>query len=294
MKLSLAFNCWPQPRQQQLAQLEQLKTLPVQRIYLGETVCSQRDRLSPRELAEFAEVLAADNKQLVISSLNLIASDRDIRLLERICALPNITIEANDMAAVAAAHQAGLPFVAGSSLNIYNAASIKWLLSLGMVGYQPPLEITHDSLQTLMDDCQQLGLRQQFELELLGWGYPTLAVSARCTSARVHGRNRKLCQKICQSQGAELAHSLDGQPMFAVNGTQIQAASPVDLLPYLNQLTDLGVDWLRILPQSLAALDWLTELAEAIERQQPQFNAPEAGRAPLWRRANIGAELCAD
>ncbi len=294
MKLALALNQWPLTRAAQQAQLSQITDLPVQRIYLGETVCSQRDRLGLRGLLELQEQCLQAGQQLILSSLNLIASARDLALTQQLMRAPNVIIEANDMAAVALAHEHQHPFIAGSGLNIYNLASLQWLLSLGMIGYQPPLEITQQALATLLQQCQHIGNRHQFELEMLGWGYPPLAVSARCSSARVHGRNRQRCRKVCQQQGAELAQSLTGQAMMRLNGTQIHGAEPWDLLAHLDELTKLGVDWLRIVPAQGQPLAWLAELATAIRQGDDHFTAPICGRARLWQRQHLGDALCAD
>ncbi|QIZ77415.1 U32 family peptidase [Ferrimonas lipolytica] len=294
MKLSITANCWPMSRQQQQQQIDKITTLPVERVYMGETVCSQRDRLSPRQLAEICQYFAKQGKQVVLSSLNLAASKRDLELLQQLVSLPDVIIEANDMAAVSLAHKHGLPFIAGSGLNIYNGASLNWLLSLGMVGYQPPLEMPAATLQALMDQADQLGIRDQFELELLGWGYPLLAVSARCSTARVHGRNRKQCLKVCQETGAEQADSLINQPMFTINGTQLHSAEPWDLLSQLQQLRHVGVQWLRICPKSLDNCEWLDALAAAIAIEQHEFAAPLPGRGDFWSRGGIAEGLCAD
>ncbi|WP_298440534.1 U32 family peptidase [uncultured Ferrimonas sp.] len=294
MKLSLAANCWPLERHQLKAQIDLISALPVERVYLGETVCQQRDRFSPRELLALTEQFAQHGQQVVLSSLNLIASKRDLELTQQLTALDNVVIEANDMAAVALAHDNNLPFIAGAGLNIYNGASLSWLQGLGMVGYQPPMEMPAHTVTELMQQCQALGLRDGFELELLGWGYPLLAVSARCSSARVAGRNRQQCLKICQQQPIPVASSLAQQPMLKINGTQIHAAQPWDLLGQLDQLQRIGVQWLRVSLPDLQQAQWLHQLAEAIASGQPQFSAPITGSARLWQRSDVGADLCAD
>ncbi|SHI11087.1 U32 family peptidase [Ferrimonas marina] len=284
MKLSLAPNWWPMSRQQQHQWLERVAESPAQRVYLGENVCILRDRLAPRTLLEAAQALRDSGKEVILTSLNLVASERELALLERLCQQGEFAIEANDMAAVALAHQHGLPFVAGSGLNLYNPDSLAWMLSLGMTGYQPPLEMAAETLADLMQACQQRGLRDQFELELLGYGSPALAVSARCSTARAAGRNRQRCDKVCQHHGAQPVETLEGQAILRLNGTQVHGHQPIDLLGQLDRLEALGVDWLRVDLGPEGDGSWLPALAEALAQRQPEFTPPVAGARQFWQR----------
>ncbi|GAA4878090.1 U32 family peptidase [Ferrimonas pelagia] len=284
MKLSLAPNWWPADRNAQQQWLEHAGASPAQRLYLGESVCALRDRMAPRTLLALAETLNSMGKQVILSSLSLVASDKDLALLNSLGQQDQFAIEANDMAAVALAHERGLPFVAGSGLNIYNLEGIRWLLSLGMIGYQPPLEMAAETLSILMAQCEQAGLRQQFELELMAYGSPPLAVSARCASARVAGRNRQRCEKSCQHTGAQLASTLEGQPILRLNGVQIHGHAPIDLLGDLNALRQLGIDWLRLDLGPAPDWDWLPTLQQALQESHPGVTAPQPGIQHFWQR----------
>ncbi len=284
MKLSLAPNGWPMDRHAQQRWLELALASPAERILLGETVCRLRDRMAPRTLLEQAHTLKAAGKEVVLATLNMVASEADLALLQRLCRQNDFPLEAHDMAAVALAHQHGLPFIAGAGLNIYNLDGIRWLLSLGMVGYQPPMEMAAQTLATLMAQCEEAGLRARFSLEVLGYGRPLLAVSARCSSARVAGRNRERCNKICQQQGALPVETLEQQPLLTLNGVQVHGHRPQDLLGELALLRSLGVEWLRVDPGPQGPQPWLADLQQALAAQADDFTPPEPGIRHFWQR----------
>ncbi|WP_345316489.1 U32 family peptidase [Ferrimonas gelatinilytica] len=284
MRLSLAPNWWPMDRQAQQSWLAQAQASPAERIVLGETVCRLRDRMAPRTLLEHAQALKAAGKEVVLASLNMVASEADLALVRGVCRQNEFPLEAHDMAGVALAHQHGLPFIAGAGLNIYNLDGIRWLLSLGMVGYQPPMEMAADTLATLMAQCQAAQLRDRFSLEILGYGRPVLAVSARCSSARVAGRNRQRCNKVCQQQGALPVETLEQQPLLTLNGVQVHGHRPQDLLGELALLRALGVEWLRVDPGPQGAQPWLKDLQRALAQQEDAFTPPEPGIRHFWQR----------
>ncbi|MBY6094464.1 hypothetical protein [Ferrimonas balearica] len=290
-RLSLAPNWWPMARAEQHAYLDSLLDSPFERIYLGESVCSLRDRLAPRTLLTLAEQLQQAGKEVVLTSLTLLGSERDLALLEKLCQQQQFAIEANEMGAVGAAHEAGLPFMAGQGLNIYNLASLDWLLSLGMTGYQPPLEMAQPVLSTLMAQAEASGSRARFELELLGYGQPPLAVSARCATARVAGRNRKRCDTVCQERGAQRADSLEGDPMLLLNGVQVHGDRPIDLLDSLAILRELKLDWLRLDPGPTLDWHWAADLAVALREGADRFDPPVVGMRQFWQRQHTTVAL---
>jgi len=74
-------------------------------------------------------VLAQAGKEVVVSTLALIESEADLRLLRKIAAQERFRVEANDMGAVRllARRAEGPPFVAGSTLNVFGPRTLAHL-----------------------------------------------------------------------------------------------------------------------------------------------------------------------
>ncbi|MAQ26758.1 MAG: hypothetical protein CMK83_21345 [Pseudomonadales bacterium] len=124
--------------------------LPVDVVYVGETVCSKRKALSISDWLDIAAVLRDLGKQVVMSTLTLIESESEISYLRSLLKASDYWIEANDMAAVEIAHSLRRPFVAGTALNAYNLNTLKCLRRSGMQRWQPPVEISRDALNSLL------------------------------------------------------------------------------------------------------------------------------------------------
>ncbi|STE83247.1 putative peptidase [Escherichia coli] len=88
-------------------------------------------------------------------------------------------IEASDLGVVNMCAERKLPFVAGHALNCYNAVTLKILLKQGMMRWCMPVELSRDWLVNLLNQCDELGIRNQFEVEVLSYGHLPLAYSAR-------------------------------------------------------------------------------------------------------------------
>ena len=83
---------------------------PVDCVYLGEVVCSKREPFFVDDLPQIAERLAAAGKQVVVSTLALVTTDREMDAIRALCA-ERTMIEANDVASIDLL--AGAPFVSG-------------------------------------------------------------------------------------------------------------------------------------------------------------------------------------
>ncbi|WP_417346133.1 hypothetical protein [Ferrimonas sp.] len=258
MKLSLTLNCWPLTRQQQNQQLDALTQAPVARIVLGETVCEKRDRPSLRTLLEVAEAAQASGIQVVLASLNLVNGPRELKLVEQVCGQHSLMVEANDLTAASLLKDLDQPFWAGANLNIYNRESLGWIARLGAMGYQPPIDMSEENMGLLLEAGNELGL----EGEILGFGWPQLAVSARCATARIHGRNKEHCDKVCQHHPVPMASTLEQEPLLLLNGPQNHGVKPVDRLDSLAHWRQAGASWLRVIPGPWAQGGWLQSLEE--------------------------------
>ncbi|TKB49718.1 hypothetical protein FCL40_06045 [Ferrimonas sediminicola] len=256
MQLSLTLNCWPLTRQQQQTQLDQLDQAPVQRIVVGETVCEKRDRPALRTLLETAELAQARGIQVVLASLNLVNGPRELKLVEQVCTQQSLMVEANDLTAAALLSDLGRPFWAGANLNLYNRDSLAWAARLGATGYQPPIDMSEQNMTLLLEAGDDLGL----EGEILGFGWPQLAVSARCASARIHGRNKAHCDKVCQQHPVPMASTLEQEPLLWLNGPQNHGVRPVDRLDSVEAWRRAGAHWLRVIPGPWQQGQWLASL----------------------------------
>ena len=245
MKISLG----PVPYHWQASRLRNfyrdMAGLPVDIIYLGETVCSKRRALGREDWQQIAQMLHDAGKEVVLTTLALTEAESELSALGHIAANGRWQVEANDMAAV---HLLGgrEAFIIGPHINIYNDRSLAFLHGLGARRWVVPVEISRNQLATI--------LRQgppAMEVELLGFGRMPLAFSARCFSARAHDLAKDDCGFVC-SRYADglLLNTIDGDPFLVINGIQIQSARWQNLMGHLGELQDDGVDIIRLTPQA--------------------------------------------
>ena len=149
-------------------------------IYLGEAVCSKRRATKVGDWLEMAKSLAGSGKQIVLSTLALVQASSELGELKRYVENGEFLIEASDLGVVNMCAERKLPFVAGHALNCYNAVTLKILLKQGMMRWCMPVELSRDWLVNLLNQCDELGIRNQFEVEVLSYGHLPLAYSARC------------------------------------------------------------------------------------------------------------------
>ncbi|EFM20233.1 U32 family peptidase [Pantoea eucalypti] len=239
-------------------------------IYLGEAVCSKRRATPYARWMDLAREVAASGKQVVLSTLALLQSPSELKELQRYVENGEFLIEANDIGAVNMAAERHLPFVAGPTLNVYNADTLQLLVKEGMTRWCMPVEMSRDWLLQLLEQCERRGIRQQFEVEVLGYGHLPLALSARCFTARSENRAKDDCETCCINYPAgRRVNSQEGQQVFVLNGIQTMSGYCYNLGNDLAGMRD-RVDCVRLSPQGV------TTLAE-IDR----FRANENGQAPL-------------
>ncbi|AUN94988.1 U32 family peptidase [Pseudazoarcus pumilus] len=215
-------------------------------VYLGETVCSKRRALRTDDWLQIAERLQQAGKEVVLSTLALVEAESELASLRRAVGNGRHAIEANDMAAVGMAANAGTPFVAGPHLNTYNAGTLRMLAGLGARRWVMPVELSHDTLAQM-----QAARPEGVETEVFAFGRLPLAFSARCFSARTDGRAKDECGLCCgdDPQG-RLVRTREGADFLVINGVQTQSASLANLVAEVPQMRALGVDVVRISPHS--------------------------------------------
>lgn len=217
---------------------------PVATVYLGEVVCGKRQPLLQHALARSADRLEDAGKTVVWSTLALPATPRERRLAAELTADPDHLIEAGDMSAVWS--RAPAPFIAGPLLNVYSAPAAAELARLGCVRLCANVELPLSSIREIARACPDL------TLELFAFGRLPLALSSRCSQARMEGLHRDACRYVCDRHpdGMDVA-TVEGQDFLAVNGLQTLSHGCQLVDVPVETLTAAGVSALRLSPHTL-------------------------------------------
>lgn len=251
MKLSLGPVLFYWDRQQTLDFYADMASLPLDVIYLGETVCSKRRAMSLDDWIGLGRDLAQESSaQIVLSGLTLVEAASELSGLRRLCDNGELLVEANDMGAVQYLSEKGLPFVGGPALNLYNGYALAELVGSGMCRWVPPVEISGAMVRDARAQLATLDVAMP-ELEIFAYGHLPLAYSARCFTARAENRPKDDCQFCCQNypEGIPLL-SQEGEALFTINGIQTMSASVSNLLADYPALEASGADLLRLSPRA--------------------------------------------
>lgn len=290
MNYSLGPVLWYWPKETLADFYQAAAESEAQIVYLGETVCSRRRAIKVADWLEMARQLAAAGKQVAIGTLALLQSPSELSELKRYVDNGEFMIEASDLGTVMLASEARLPFVAGPALNVYNAQTLQQLLNLGMTRWCMPVELSRDWLVALLQQCETLGIRHQFEVEVLSYGHLPLAYSARCFTARSENRSKDACQTCCINYplGRPLRSQEDRQ-VFVLNGIQTLSGYCYNLGNDLISMQGL-VDVVRLSPQGKETLDMLARFRANETGKQQLMLARQADCNGYWRRV-AGLEL---
>ncbi|MBF0095847.1 MAG: U32 family peptidase [Magnetococcales bacterium] len=250
-------------------------------LYIGEVVCSKRNQLSPEELASLAEALQPSGKQIVFSTLGLLMNEGEQSTLRQIADEAQrlgVWLEVNDMGGMGVAE--GQPMVAGPHINTYNAETVAFLARVGVKRVVLPVELPHAAMRCIMAGDHAP------EMEVFAYGRLPLTFSARCYTARAFHLAKSNCQYKCGDfpDGMEVRTQEDAS-FLTVNGTQTMSALLYNLLPDLPLLQRMGVNVLRLSPQSKAmpeivsiwkqTMDGRMATQEALQRLR-ELNTDEA------------------
>ncbi len=260
MQLTLGPLLYHWPKARLDAFHDAIAAAPVDRVYLGEVVCSRRHEYRTADWLDAAARLADAGKEVVLSSQVLMESESDLRTLRRLAADGRFLLEANDMGAVHAV--AGhAPFVAGAHLNIYSAETLAFFASLGATRWVPPFEMSRAALALILAD-RPAGVAT----EVFAYGRLPLAFSARCFTARHYDLPKDDCRFVCldHPEGLVVA-TREREPFLVLNGIETQSHRVLNLADALPEMRALGVDAVRLSPQPERMMDVIAAFRAACD-----------------------------
>lgn len=224
---------------------EQVKTWPVDIVYLGENICAKRQELKLDDWLQIAGELTAAGKQVVLSTMVLLEADSELSRLKRICNNESYPVEANDLSAVYLLKEVK-EFIAGPHINMYNRETIKLLSNLGAYRWVMPIELSALALTQLLENKPA-----DLETEVFAYGHIPLSFSARCFTARKHNLPKDQCNFLCKQdeQGVAL-YTQENNKLFNINGIQLQSGIPCNLIAEIEQMRSLKIDVVRLSPQA--------------------------------------------
>ena len=251
------------PKQQVLEFYRAAQDWPVDRIILGETVCSKRNELRYDDWLNLARHLQSHGKEVVLSTLALLEAESELKTVHKISHQEEFMVEANDLSAAEARHTIGKPFIAGPYLNIYNPSSLKLLVADGMQRWTLPVELSRTELEAMLAVIRSEQI--PVATEVMVHGYLPLALSARCFTARALDRPKDQCKRVCIDYPCGIpVDSQEQQRLFTMNGIQTLSGDILDLRSELQSIAALGVDSVRIVPSQFDMATIVTAYAQAL------------------------------
>jgi collagenase-like PrtC family protease len=219
---------------------------PVERVCIGEVVCSKRLPLYADRIPQTIERLRRAGKIVVLSSLALVTLKREREICADLAANGELEIEVNDLTMLAYL-EPGRTFSVGPLTNVYNEGTLGFLAGRGADHICLPPELPFASVSVLA----RVAAAHHATAEIWAFGRIPLAISSRCYHARVHGLAKDCCQFVCGEDSDGLrVETLDGQEFLAVNGVQTLSATYCNLLGDLDRLRAAGVRSFRLSPHS--------------------------------------------
>ncbi|CUH86941.1 putative protease [Phaeobacter sp. CECT 5382] len=245
MELTVAPNPFFWAADDWEALYQDLTAAPVERVVLGELVCSKRLPFYQDRIPKVIESLQAAGKQVVLTSLALVTLKRERKLTAQLADL-GLEVEVNDLTALAQLPR-DLAFSVGPLVNVYNESTLRWLAARGATRISLPPELPLASVAVLARAGADCGVA----VEVWGHGRVPLAISGRCYHARLHGRTKDNCQFACEEDADGLeVRTLEDQPFLTMNGVQTLSDRYACADYQIETLQGAGVSALRLSPQS--------------------------------------------
>lgn len=216
----------------------------VDRVHVGEVVCSKREPFFADRLPEAIERLTAAGKTVVVDALALPTLKRERQLVKDLAGLDGVEFEINDMSPLVHL-TAGRRFAVSPLVNVYDEGTLGFLARRGAWSVALPYELPFASIETLAAEGGRLGV----EIQVHVFGRLPLAISGRCYHARIHGLAKDSCQFVCNKDpdGLEV-DTLDGEGFLAINGVQTMSRDCTAVIDEIGRLIAAGVGAFRLSP----------------------------------------------
>ncbi|MGE0649034.1 MAG: U32 family peptidase [Gammaproteobacteria bacterium] len=220
--------------------------VPVDRVCLGEVVCSKRLPFYVDKIPKAIERLRRAGKTVVLSSLALVTLERERAICADLAASGDMEVEVNDLTMLVHLSPSRR-FAVGPLVNLYNEGTLRFLAERGADHVCLPPELPISSVGKLAAAAASLGV----DTEIWAFGRIPLAISGRCYHARLHRLSKDSCQFICGEDPDGLrVETLDGQDFLAINGVQTLSFAYCNLLADLDHLSSIGLTSFRLSPHS--------------------------------------------
>lgn len=241
MKLTLGPVLYEWKREDFLRFYEEVCRMDVDRVYVGEVVCVKKGP-SIKDIEAVASMLTGAGKEVVLSTLAVVSNEEELDHTRDIAALP-YPVEANDMSVFGMVDPADKTLYAGPHITSYNVPSIEFLKGAGVKGVTFPVELSGESIAYIIRHTDVQG-------EVFAHGKVPLAFSWRCYTSRAYGLTKTGCRHDCARHPAGMEiKTMDGEPLFNVNGTSILSADTYSLIGEVEELKAGGAGLIRVSPE---------------------------------------------
>ena len=241
----------------------EMAALPVDIVYVGETVCSEREVLSPADYKEIAALLKQSGKKVFISTLTLMTSSEQFNKTQELISI-GYGVEANSIGVLNLQNE---HLAIGSSLNIYNKESAKWFADFGAERAILPVELAAKSIAEIAKNVP---------VEVWAFGNIPCSISWRCYTARALDISQPECRKKCLKypQGMVL-ENVENENLFIIDGKQILSGKTLSLITQLEELRKIGVETIRIAPDIKHTKDIVNLFKQVIDNKKDAKEAEE-------------------
>lgn len=214
---------------------------PVDRVLVGEIVCSKREPFFTPHLPDVIERLEAAGKTVALASPILVMNKRERDAVDSLFEV-GYPVEINDTTALQMKRDTA--FSVGPFINIYNEAARAYFEKLGASHICLPGELPLSSIEAIAKDAN-------VPIEVFAFGRMPLAISARCYHARANDLSKDSCRYVCsEDQDGMDVDTLDDDPFLTVNGVQTLSRTFHNVISDLDELAAAHVSALRLSPHS--------------------------------------------
>jgi len=220
--------------------------MPVDRVYVGEVVCVKKKGMGLKDIDAVAEKLDKAGKKVVLSTLGVMSSEKEIALARALVGR-QYTVEANDMGVFNMVESderfKDKDITAGPLIINYNKETINIMEDMGVTRVVFPVELSKESIVHGMEGSKSM------TYEIFAHGKAPLAFSWKCYTLKSYGLLRGQCENQCalDPDGMEIK-TMEGVPTFTINGTSILSAFTYNLVEYVEDIKEAGINAIRISP----------------------------------------------